>query len=113
MTAGAGEDRGWYSESPPPREPRALGEALGEVARGLGLPDPKAVDAVVRAWPTLVGHPISAHSRPRSLRDGVLTIVVDSAAWATQLRYLEAEVVQRVGPYAAVSTLRLVVDRPS
>lgn len=112
--AGAGHGAGgWYSEGPPRKEPRALSDALGEVARGLGLPDPKALDAVSRAWPMLVGEAISAHSRTRSLREGVLTVVVDSPAWATQLRYLEAEVVRRVGSLAAVNALRVIVDRPS
>ena len=104
---------GWYSEGPPPKEPRRLGDELGEVARGLGLPDPKAVEAVARAWAALVGDAISTHSRPRSLRDGVLTIAVDSPAWGTQLRYLEADVVRMVAAHAPVTSLRIVLDRPS
>jgi predicted nucleic acid-binding Zn ribbon protein len=77
---------GWYSEGPVPKEPERLGDVLGEVARGLGLPDPKAIESIARAWPTLVGEAISTHSRPRSLRDGVLTVAVDSPVWGTQLR---------------------------
>jgi predicted nucleic acid-binding Zn ribbon protein len=103
---------GWYSEGPVPKEPKRLGDVLGEVARGLGLPDPKAVESIARAWPSLVGEAISAHSRPRSLRDGVLTIAVDSPVWGTQLRYLEADVVQLVGTHASVTSLRVVVDTP-
>jgi predicted nucleic acid-binding Zn ribbon protein len=103
---------GWYSEGPVPKEPERLGDVLGEVARGLGLPDPKAIESIARAWPTLVGEAIGTHSRPRSLRDGVLTVAVDSPVWGTQLRYLESDVVQLVGTHASVLSLRVVVDVP-
>ena len=103
-------DSGWYAEGPKPRPPRRLGDVVGEVARGLGLPDPAALDSVARVWPALVGDVIGAHSRPRSLRDGVLTIVVDSPAWATQLRYLEADLVASVAGHAPVTSLRVVVE---
>ncbi|MBV8952325.1 MAG: DUF721 domain-containing protein [Actinobacteria bacterium] len=103
-------DEGWYAETREPEPPRRLGDVLGEVVRKLGLPDPTALDALARAWPTLAGAAIGAHSAPRSLRDGVLTIAVDSPAWATQLRYLEVELVNRAAAHAPVTSLRVVVD---
>jgi predicted nucleic acid-binding Zn ribbon protein len=103
----------WYSEEPPRREPHKLGDTLGEVARGLGLPDPNALAAVLAAWPGMVGDAIGAHSRPRSLRNGVLTVAVDSPVWGTQLRYLEADLVQRAREHAPVTSLRLVVEQSS
>jgi predicted nucleic acid-binding Zn ribbon protein len=104
---------GWYAEGPAPKEPHRLGDALSDVARRLGLPDPATVETVARVWPGVVGDAIAGHSRPRSLRDGVLTIAVDSATWATQLRYLESDIVHRLAAHAVatpVTALRVVVD---
>ena len=94
-------------------EPRRLGDSLRAVSRELGLPDPAAFDAVIEAWPGAVGAAVSAHARPRHLRDGVVTVEVDDGTWATQLRYLETEIVTRLaGAGAVVTGLRVVVARP-
>ena len=39
-------------------------------------------------WDQVVGPVIAQHSQVIGLRDGVMTIRADSAAWATQLTYL-------------------------
>jgi predicted nucleic acid-binding Zn ribbon protein len=56
---------------------------------------------------------VAQHSRPRGVRNGVLDIAVDAPAWATQLRYLEADLVDRasrlVGP-GVVAAVRISVD---
>ena len=59
-----------------------------------------------------VGEAIAAHARIRSLRRGVLTIAVDAAPWATQLRYVETEIVARatVALGAEVREARIVVE---
>jgi predicted nucleic acid-binding Zn ribbon protein len=44
----------------------------------------------------MVGESVAQHSRPRSLRDGVLVVAVDEPAWATQLRWLEADLLTRL-----------------
>lgn len=72
-------------------DPRRVGELLGRVTASMGF------DAtVLTAWPSLVGDAVAAHTRPRKLRDGVLTVAVDDPAWATQLRFLEADLVARL-----------------
>jgi predicted nucleic acid-binding Zn ribbon protein len=86
---------------------RRLDESLSEVAAGLHLDDPRVTAAVFGGWGELVGAAVAAHARPRVLRQGVLTVEVDSPAWATQLRMLEGEVVERL---AGVRSLRVVVS---
>jgi predicted nucleic acid-binding Zn ribbon protein len=96
-------------------EPRPLHDALAEVSADLGLPEPDAFRGLVTNWQDLVGRELAAHCRLRSLRDGVLHVSVDDAPWATQLRYLEADVVARgaalVGP-GVVRALRVSVAAP-
>lgn len=101
------DDRGWYArpEAPPPRR---LGDVLPEVTRTLGLPDPSTLRDLRTAWPELVGDRIAAHSTPRTLREHVLTITVDSAPWATQLRYLESGLVERLEQHVGVGVVTRV-----
>ena len=96
-----------------PGEPVSIGEAVAMVGRELGLAEPQAFAAVDDAWPELVGEAIAAHSRVRSIRDGLLDVGVDSPAWATPLRYLETDLVERasqlLGP-GVVTAVRVSVE---
>jgi len=98
------------------RPVRRLRESLAEVATDLHLDDPDVVSAVLSGWTAAVGAAVAGHARPRALREGVLTVEVDSPEWATQLRYLEEEILRRLGRKVrpgAVRSLRVVVRRPS
>ena len=92
-----------------------LGDALHEVARSLGMRDPDAFSRIATAWGAVVGDPIVHHTRPKGLRDGVLTVEADGGEWVTQLRYLEAAMVaaitERVGA-DLVERVVFVVARP-
>ena len=90
------------------RLPRRLAESLAQVATGLHLDDPRVTAAIFSRWAELVGEAVAAHARPRVLRRGVLTVEVDSPAWATQLHFLESDLVERL---AGVDGLRIVVAR--
>jgi predicted nucleic acid-binding Zn ribbon protein len=80
-----------------PGEPRALQDALRALGRQLGLPDPGVIARVGAMWEDVVGPVLAQHTSVRSLRDGICTVVVDGPAWATQLRYLAGDLVDRVG----------------
>jgi predicted nucleic acid-binding Zn ribbon protein len=92
-------------EEPP--GPRKLGEALDRVSRGLGLPPAAATARLVQAWPEVVGEAVAAHTSPRWVRDGVLSLAVDDPVWAAQLRWLEADLLARVAEVTGPG----VVDR--
>jgi predicted nucleic acid-binding Zn ribbon protein len=82
------------------------------VTRHLGGPSAQVLTAVFAHWEELVGTDIAAHATPKSLRDGVLTVVVDHSAWATQLRYMGVDLVASISSQAAgdaVQELRVVV----
>lgn len=71
--------------------PRRLRESLDRVTRSLGAGGADTVATVFARWESLVGEQIAAHVRPRSLRDGVLVVLADHPGWATQLRFLEGD----------------------
>jgi predicted nucleic acid-binding Zn ribbon protein len=94
-----------------------VGASLAGEVRRLGGPDAAVVRQVFGHWGDLVGPAVAARSRPRTLRDGVLTVEVEDPAWATQLRWLQAQVLARIGevaPGAAVTELvvRVTGQRP-
>ena len=76
------------------RDPRRVGESLDPVIL--------LFSRISEAWDDLVGESVAANARPHSLRDRVLLVTVEQPGWATQLRYLEADLLTRlagaVGP---------------
>lgn len=94
-------------------EPVSIGDAAALVGDELGLAEPRSFALLVDAWNDVVGDMVAQHSRARGVRKGVLEIVVDAPAWATQLRYLESDLVERasqlVGP-GVVSAIRVSVQ---
>ena len=76
--------------------PKRLDGSLARVTTSLGMPSPTTLDGVFGRWAEVVGDAVAAHCAPRSLKDGVLVVGVDQPGWATQLRYLEADVLRRL-----------------
>ena len=79
------------------------------MARRLGVPSSGSLGAVFGRWSEVVGESLAAHSAPRSLRDGVLVVEVDDPAWATQLKWLSAQVIARVAEVANTPVERVEV----
>ena len=98
-----------------PPDPRRLGESLDAVARSLGAPPASALTTLFGDWAGIVGPAMAAHTRPLSLTRGVLAVAVDQPGWATQITYLEADLLRRLDEAlgAGVVTRLTVRVRPS
>ncbi|MEX0657532.1 MAG: DUF721 domain-containing protein [Egibacteraceae bacterium] len=46
-------------------------------------------------WAEIAGEQLAAHTEPVRLHGGVLVVRADSATWATQVRFLAAQLAQR------------------
>jgi predicted nucleic acid-binding Zn ribbon protein len=95
--------------------PKRVGESLERVAGRIGVPHAGATSLVFRRWEEIVGASLAAQCRPVSLRSGVLAIVVEDPAWATQVRWLSADILRRVEEVAGSSVATSVdvrVRRP-
>lgn len=77
-------------------DPRPVADSLDRVTRALGAPQAGSLATLFSRWEAVVGAEIAQHAEPRSVRDGVLVLVVDQPAWATQLRYLGPELLARI-----------------
>jgi predicted nucleic acid-binding Zn ribbon protein len=99
--------------APPGPGPRRLGRSLDELASSLGAPPARTLAAVFGAWSEIVGEAVAAHARPGRLRDRTLLVHVDDPIWATQLRFLEADLLGRLAAVAGeeIERIHVVVRR--
>jgi len=100
----------------PGRSARPLREGLDRVLAGLGSPPVDALVALRTRWSDLVGAEAAEALSPVAVEHGRVVAVTTSAAWASQARWLEADLVRRaadlVGP-GVVEGLVVRVRRPS
>jgi predicted nucleic acid-binding Zn ribbon protein len=83
-------------------EPVALADALERLLADRDWQRPAAAARLLAAWDTVVGPEVAARCRPAGLRDGELSVVAESSAWATQLRLLSRALLARI--HAEVGT---------
>lgn len=100
-------------------EPIPLADSLREVIAGLH-PEPTAargsrgsdattLGGVFGRWEEAVGASVAAHVQPVKLDGPLLVVSVDDPAWATQLRFLEATLRQRLSEVAGATIERIEV----
>ena len=120
-TTAAGQRRGTrrpaarpgFAPVPPRTDPQALGTAINGLLAAEGWELAAATGSVFGRWAQIVGADLAAHTTPESLTDGELTISADSTAWATQVRLMAAQLVQRLnGELGDGSVLRVKVRGP-
>jgi predicted nucleic acid-binding Zn ribbon protein len=88
-----------------------LSDSLDVVVRSLRGPGAKATAGVFGRWEDVVGPHVAAHARPVLLDDGRLVVEVEEPGWATQLRYLEAALVERLADVAGSGVVRSIEVR--
>ncbi|MFN6122670.1 MAG: DciA family protein [Actinomycetes bacterium] len=80
-------------------DPVPLSESLGGVVRSLRGPSAvpaQAVGGVFGRWQEAVGEAVAAHVQPVRLDADRLVVEDDDPAWATQLKFLEADLRARL-----------------
>lgn len=86
------------ADGPPPSK---VGESLERVLRSLGAPPSASLSQLFEDWEGVVGTAIASASRPLSVEEGRLVVGVADGGWASQLRWMErdllAKVASRVG----------------
>lgn len=76
--------------------PRSLHASLDEVSRKLGMKDARGLGRLFSHWEELVGPGIASHVTPVRLDADALVVAVDHPAWATQVRQLGEDLLDRV-----------------
>jgi len=84
----------FYEEDiPPGKPPRALNEVLGKVLRRMRVSDQSSAIGLFSGWRQIVEDTIADHVAPKRLEKRVLVVEVDDPAWATQLKFLESQLI--------------------
>ncbi len=94
--SGPGKRRTWSGPGPDSRDPQTLGAATNDLARSRGWDRKVSEGSLFGQWETVVGEQIAEHATPSGLRDGVLSVVAESTAWATQLRMVQAQLLAKI-----------------
>lgn len=76
--------------------PRRLSDSLDGITRSMGAPGVVALGVLFSRWEEIAGPAAAAHSWPLSVTGGALVVAVDVPGWATSLRALSAQLLQRV-----------------
>jgi len=92
--------------------PTVLGSELARILRRSGWAERLAAAQLIAHWHDIVGPELVAHCEPVRLAGRVLVVRAATPMWATQLRYLIAQLTERVeavlGP-GTVKDVHLVV----
>lgn len=75
---------------------------------------PAALGGIFGRWEEVVGEQVAAHVQPLKFDGRVLVVSVDDPAWATQLRFLETTMRERLLEVAGarVDEIEVRVSRP-
>jgi predicted nucleic acid-binding Zn ribbon protein len=74
----------------------ALKGTLDKVLRECRLTEDPETLRVFFLWKGLVGEKVADHARPIRVRGGILFVEVDDPLWLTQLKYMKADIVQKI-----------------
>jgi hypothetical protein len=88
---------------------------LKEVLKARGLGSGDALAKLRSKWATAVGGKIAQHAQPQMIRDGRLTLTVDSPAWMSQLNMLSPEIIEKINAVlddGAVRELKFCLGMP-
>lgn len=77
-------------------DPEPLGETLGRLLAERGWDVPAAAAGVTERWAEIAGDELAAHCKPEKFDSGVLVLVAESTAWASQVRLLVPQLHQRI-----------------
>lgn len=98
------------------REPVPISQSLAGVVESLRGPvgrtsgtSTRAMGGVFGRWNEIVGDVVALHVQPVKLDGDRLIVEVDDPAWATQLRFLEADLKSRLRATIGASVERFEI----
>ncbi|RFD27237.1 DUF721 domain-containing protein [Mycobacterium uberis] len=86
----------WSGSGPDIRDPQPFGKIVRDLTKKRGWSAQVTEGTVFGQWASVVGKQIADHASPIELNDGVLSIVAESTAWATQLRIMQTQLLAKI-----------------
>lgn len=96
------------------RGPERVAASLDRLMDRLGGTSVSAIEVIMDRWPEIVGDAVAGVSAPVRLADATLSVRVEAAELATELRWLEPTIIDRVRELADGTELTAVrvITRP-
>jgi len=99
------------------RDPIKAGSGVDDLMKSFRWENQLAEAQLFNAWAEIVGEANAAATQPETLVNGTLTIRCKSTAWATQMRLLQHQILEKIRqahPGVEITTLKLLgPDAPS
>ncbi len=99
------------------RDPVKAGDSISDIMKSFRWEGQLAEAELFNNWADLVGEKNGEATHPESLNRGLLTIRCKSTAWATQLRLMQDQILQRVQeqyPTLEITAIKFIgPDAPS
>jgi predicted nucleic acid-binding Zn ribbon protein len=105
---GLGGDADSPDAKAPGPPPAGVAGVLGDLARRKGWLRRLEGARIYEAWIEIAGEQLALHTEPVRLHGGVLVLRAESAAWATQVRYLSGELAARADAVLGAGQVRQV-----
>jgi predicted nucleic acid-binding Zn ribbon protein len=99
----------WTPASDGDKPPKPIAELLASFTRRVGMPEPSALGIIFAKWSDLVGSALGENVKPVSLHRGILTVTVLDPAWATQMRFLSANLISTINDGVGTGTVSEIV----
>nr|WP_194720208.1 DciA family protein [Cellulosimicrobium arenosum] len=81
---------------PGARDPQRVADTLARLLHERDWVADVSVGGVIGRWREVVGDQMAEHCQPETFEDKVLVVRADSTAWATQVRLLVPQLLQRL-----------------
>jgi len=88
--------------------PQEIGGEIARLLRRPGWSERLGAARVAAAWDDIVGEQLAAHCEPVRLAGRVLVVRASTPAWATQLRYLTTQLIERAEAVLGPGSVREV-----
>ncbi len=88
---------------------KKIGDILAEYLRGRGWSRQDPCSKVFLEWKAIVGEPLSAHTDPGEMADGVLYIEADHPGWLQMVSLKKEYLLERIretAPEAKITEIR-------
>ncbi len=92
-------------------EPKKLGWSVERLLNTMKAPSTDVLRAVFLQWPQIVGEDVAAHARPSVIDGQTLLIIADDPTWASQLQWLETELIAKIEEVSGSDRIQAVKVR--
>ena len=93
------------------RNPVPLRQSLEYLLAGLGAPKIDSVTKLMDSWPEVVGPKLATKVKAVSVKGSELVVRVEDPAWASQIAWLESQLLQRIATLIGPDRITTVTAR--